>query len=352
MPNVSLIVPVYNCAEYLRRCVDSILGQTFSDFEVLLVDDGSTDASGALCDEYAAADSRIRAIHKENGGAGSARNRGLEEASGEFLMFPDADDWLEPNMLEALLQRQAETGADVVICGYTGNYSYLDLSKAEVTRVDAAFYSTKEEVRSYFVSLFPEGVVGYLWNKLYRAGPIRENGLRFPDMRRYQDGVFNLYVFTHAGSCALLDKELYHYKLNDIADVFVKFPKNLYELTEQFIQAYESTLESWGFLTSAAENRILTFYGNSVVGCLDSMYSEKWHFTGRERKAYIQGLLEKPRLQQALARLDHIEGLSRYVRLALSLLKKKRTLVLRGVIRIKLWVKKHCRGLFQRLKRL
>lgn len=102
-PKISVIVPVYNAEKWLRRCVDSILAQTYTDFELLLVDDGSTDGSGAICDEYATLDARIRPFHKPNGGVSSARNLGLDNARGEWICFVDSDNWMAKNSLESLL---------------------------------------------------------------------------------------------------------------------------------------------------------------------------------------------------------------------------------------------------------
>lgn len=116
MAKISIIVPVYNTAKYLERCVDSIVAQTYTDWELLLVDDGSTDHSGAICDRYAASDSRIQVFHKPNGGLTSARNHGLERASGEWITPIDSDDWVEPEMLAKMLAKAEESDADVVIC--------------------------------------------------------------------------------------------------------------------------------------------------------------------------------------------------------------------------------------------
>ena len=114
---ISVIVPVYKAEAWLARCVDSILAQTFRDLEVILVDDGSPDGSGALCEGYAAADSRVKAIHKANGGVSSARNAGIEAASGEWVAFVDSDDWLEPDYLERLADRLTGPDCDVVMGG-------------------------------------------------------------------------------------------------------------------------------------------------------------------------------------------------------------------------------------------
>ena len=110
---VSIIVPVYNAERYLHRCIDSVLAQTYTNFELLLINDGSKDNSGEICDKYAVKDSRIRVFHKENGGVSSARNMGIDEAKGEWLSFIDSDDWIEPTMYEKMLQELIGNNADI-----------------------------------------------------------------------------------------------------------------------------------------------------------------------------------------------------------------------------------------------
>ena len=137
MPKISIIVPVYKAEKYLNRCVDSILAQTFTDWELLLIDDGSPDRSGEICDEYAKKDSRIRVIHKENGGVSSARQRGQDEACGEYTIHVDPDDWVESTMLEELYQKAKDDNADMVICDYYTNESSLqNYIKQQPTKLD------------------------------------------------------------------------------------------------------------------------------------------------------------------------------------------------------------------------
>lgn len=124
MPKISIIVPVYNCKKYLRQCLDSILSQTFKDWECLLIDDGSTDESGSICDEYARKDNRFAAYHKENGGLTSARNYGLERSVGEWIMHVDGDDWIEVDSIERLLQTAKDTASDMVFGDF--RFSYHD----------------------------------------------------------------------------------------------------------------------------------------------------------------------------------------------------------------------------------
>ena len=126
-PVLSIIIPIYNVEPYLRCCLNSILVQTFPSWEAVLVDDGSKDNCGKICDEYAAMDSRFRVIHKENGGLTSARNSGLAMASGEWVMHLDGDDWIEPEMLELLLRKGEETGADIVMGDFLFAYPDRDV---------------------------------------------------------------------------------------------------------------------------------------------------------------------------------------------------------------------------------
>lgn len=127
---ISVVIPVYKSEEYLRRCVDSVLAQTISELELILVDDGSPDGSGSICDEYAAKDSRVKVIHQENAGVSAARNAGMDLASGDYLAFVDSDDFVGPDMYEALLRVAEDTGADVVECNYQfGQWENQDSGK-------------------------------------------------------------------------------------------------------------------------------------------------------------------------------------------------------------------------------
>ena len=167
MAEVSIIVPVYQVEKYIRQCIDSILAQTFTDFELILVDDGSKDNSGKICDEYAEKDKRIRVIHKENGGLSDARNKGLDNAAGKYFMFVDGDDYIAPNMAECLHNSILKADADIAACNYRyifesdGKKDFTTENKAEVLNANEIFYNRKNE-RNY-------GFWTVAWNKLYKA---------------------------------------------------------------------------------------------------------------------------------------------------------------------------------------
>ena len=177
MAQVSIIVPVYQVETYLRQCIDSILAQTFTDFELILVDDGSKDKSGEICEEYAGKDGRVRVIHKENGGLSDARNAGLEQAAGEYFMFVDSDDYIAPTMIERLYNSIQSESADIAACNFCYVFDkkekkdFSTAMEAEVLQGSEIFYYRKND-RSY-------GFWTVAWNKLYKSETFRNVRFRF-----------------------------------------------------------------------------------------------------------------------------------------------------------------------------
>lgn len=204
MPKISIIVPVYKAETYLHRCVDSILAQTFTDWELLLIDDGSPDRSGEICDEYAQKDSRIRVIHKENGGVSSARQRGLDESIGEYTIHADPDDWVEPDMLEGLYNKAKEEDADMVICDFIYEYKTRSIiCKQPIYNCNA------ESILKHF---FSQQLPGMCWNKLIRRECYIKYNISFPkDIIRWEDLYVICSLLMNPIKCAYLSKAFYHY---------------------------------------------------------------------------------------------------------------------------------------------
>lgn len=201
--SVSVIVPVYKAESYLCRCVDSLLAQTFPDFEILLIDDGSPDRSGEICDAYAMRDSRVRVYHKENGGVSSARQCGIDNARGEYTIHADPDDWVEPDMLEELYRKAKEEDADMVICDY-----YL------------------EGLQRQYMNQRPSGLKGQiilcdlmfqrlpcsLWNKLIRRACYKNYDVRLPERLDYCEDVITLVQLWQSPiKITYVNKAFYYY---------------------------------------------------------------------------------------------------------------------------------------------
>lgn len=201
-PLVSVIVAVYKAEAYLHRCVDSLLAQTFKDFEILLVDDGSPDHSGEICDEYARKDDRIRVFHKENGGVSSARQCGIDNAKGEYTIHTDPDDWVEPKMLEELYKKAELENADMVICDYYINTVAIQrYIKQTPSAMDA---------NTVLSELFQQ-LHGSCCNKLIKR--VCYNGICFPkDINFCEDLIFCIQVLKRTPHISYLPKAFYHYK--------------------------------------------------------------------------------------------------------------------------------------------
>ena len=219
-PSISVIVPIYNVEKYLRQCVDSILRQSYRNFELILVDDGSSDSCPLICDEYALADTRVKVIHKENGGASSARRLGMEKAIGDYVLFVDSDDWLSPEALQSSMERIED--ADCLIFSYVREYPDSSLS-AHVLDASCVMEGAEAENRVYR-RLFglvgnelrhPERLenMGSCCMKLYRWEMAKQG--RFFDTSEVgssEDTLFNMYALHGCRKVVYLDEPLYHYR--------------------------------------------------------------------------------------------------------------------------------------------
>ncbi len=203
-PEISIVVPVYNLEKWIGRCLDSLAKQTFSNFEVLLIDDGSTDTSGAICDEYANRDGRFHAYHKENGGLASANQFGLDRAMGKYILHVDPDDWVEADMLSSLYSKAVEDDADMVICDF-----YMDYPKKQIYKIQRPDSLEPDRIIDSF---FTGKLHGGHWNKLIKISCIRNGQVSFVEGANYcEDLLFNVKVLTHIKKVSYLHAAFYHY---------------------------------------------------------------------------------------------------------------------------------------------
>ena len=210
-PVISIIVPVYNVEKYLSRCVDSILAQTFRDFELILVDDGSTDNSAEICNKYAAKDSRIKVIHKENGGQSSARNNGLEIAIGKYIGFVDSDDWISTDCFEYLYTLIEKFNADAVSADFVFAYENKPVAFQKDKNPKEKIIAGADEILCYYLKQDKmHGKNDFaVWGKLFKRELFR--GLRFPAGKIYEDNIINFKLFQKCARYAKSTKKIYAY---------------------------------------------------------------------------------------------------------------------------------------------
>ena len=204
MKKISVIVPVYNVEKYLDKCIESILNQTFKNLEIILLDDGSTDNSGKMCDEYAKKDSRIKVVHKENGGISDTRNKGIDVSTGEYIGFVDSDDYISEDMFETMYNLSERYGADISVV------SYYEIRKNKIIDVrdsgELSVMTTEESIKEL---LRDTKIQSYPWNKLYRRELFE--GIRYPQGKNFEDIATTLLLFEKATRVVREEKPVYYY---------------------------------------------------------------------------------------------------------------------------------------------
>ena len=213
MKKLSIIVPVYNVEKYIERCLDSILNQTWQNFEVLCVNDGSSDTSGEICERYAAGDARIKVFHKTNGGAASARNVGLQHATGDYIGFVDPDDWTEPEMFASIIEKMEAHDADMGVCGFYKNWDDRELEMGNEPAVEEGVFDREQVFYYAFKRYSYKSFGGYLWNKVFkRAVLMGTDELSFKEnLKVGEDVLFFAEATLRAEKAIYADKAMYHY---------------------------------------------------------------------------------------------------------------------------------------------
>ena len=298
---ITIIIPAYNAAATLSRCLDSIIAQSFTDWEAMVVDDGSADSTPAICDEYAAKDSRIRVMHKQNGGVSAARNAALEVAAGQFVAFVDSDDWAGPDYLKNMLETMDE-GVDLVVAGAT-----LHQGDAVIERQCPAVAAGGGDFDALFDGTSLARRTGP-WGKLYKMDIVKKNGLRFPeDIHMGEDACFLYEYMLHSDSVKLISSADYHYyvavegsltkKVNPFASE-LKAYRTIGSLMRRL--KAEKSVRSAGSV--AALERSLVDYQRRA---LNAAYADE-SLSAEDRLAYLRG--EDWRLYASLYCDDGLRG--------------------------------------------
>ena len=297
---ISVIMPVYMVEQYVQKAIESILSQTLKGFELIIVDDGSPDRSGQVCDRYAGADPRIRVIHKENGGAPSARNLALDMARGKYVFFFDSDDWAESTMLEEMYALAEESQAQLVIAGfyidtyYKGGKS-VSLNYAPEDRL----YTSKREFREGAYRLFDQNMLYTPWNKLYLLSYIKGEGLYFPNTF-WDDFPFNLSVVRDIGRVAVTSKQYYHFLRARAESETAKYVPQMYEQREEEHGWMLGLYRYWGVRDKASQEMVARRYLDRLVGCFENLTNPKCTLSKKEKREQIDKMLNNSRVKACI----------------------------------------------------
>ena len=314
MERISVIIPVYRVEPYLRKCLDSVANQTYRNLEIVVIDDGSPDRCGAICDEYAEQDARFVVIHKQNGGLSAARNDGIERATGEWIAFVDSDDWCEPDYYERLLQNGADPRTDVVCA--SAHVCFDEASETQKQRRCFArgfVFRTKEEQHSLMNRVLSKSegrlrgnsAFGYPWDKLYRPKFLAENHLCFDtSLRVCEDSLFNYMVMSRARQVEGRDCAGYHYRVNR-ASITKAYDPNRPEKNYQYIKKLCDYAAEYG-IDAEMKEFLDQHTFRTMSSCLGMVF---FHSQNKESLAQvmegIQRMLEWPRYREVVQSNDN-----------------------------------------------
>ena len=302
-PRVSVIIPAYNVDRFIGRAIESLQNQTLKDFELLVVDDGSTDRTGQVADRLAERDIRIDVIHTPNQGAAAARNTALDRARGEYVHFVDGDDWVEPTMLADLVRIADEGEQDLVIAGFyietyygTGDQHTTEL-KSQPTHV----YESREEFRAGAWRLFDQNLFYTPWNKLFRRSYLEKIHARFRPTFM-DDFPFVLDVIRDVERVAVTERAYYHFIRLRAESETSRWRPNIYEKREEEHGWMLDLYEHWGLAGDPASvEMIQRRYIERLVGCIENVCDPSCTLTRAEKLAQVERMISSERAQLAVS---------------------------------------------------
>lgn len=263
---VSIVVPIYNVEKYLYQCLTSIINQTYSNLEIILVNDGSTDNSMMICEKFYEMDSRIRIINKKNGGLSDARNAGIDIASGKYIIFIDSDDFVEVELVEKLIKYMSEYNLQVLTFGFyvdivNGNE---DITESFISSTDT-FIVTEDEFSKININTQLIGNMGYAWNKMYDLDFIRKNNFKFiKGLSLIEDIMFNTAVFMIANNIGFIADPLVHYVQRSRETLGNKYYADYFSLRIEAIKQLEILFKKWNIATNEIEKNIANIVFNTI----------------------------------------------------------------------------------------
>ncbi|MFD3155951.1 glycosyltransferase family 2 protein [Haloimpatiens sp. FM7330] len=269
---ISIIIPVFNAEKYLKRCLESVISQSYTEIEVILVDDGSSDRSKLICEEYRRKDSRIKTIFNSNAGPGFSRNYGLEMAMGDYIYFMDADDELLPEALQENYRIAVEKNLDVIIFAYSIiNYVNGHPKTENICSYKNTYVTTNDEIKLMFWNLFKDGLIAPVWNKFYKKDFIIKNGIRFTDLRKGQDAVFNFEILKYVNSMYINENVYYKYHFYNSNNITSRYTPMLFSIFTSYHKKLDELIDYWKIYDeySCKKNNQLYFIHISV--CISNL---------------------------------------------------------------------------------
>ena len=298
---ISVIMPVYKVEQYVGKAIESILNQTLTDFEFLIVDDGTPDRSGEICDEYAKKDARIQVFHKENGGAPSARNMAMDLAKGKYMYFMDSDDWAEPTMLEDMYTLAEENESQLVVAGFFIDTYYSDTEyRTDHFVSDDAVYANAKAFRKNAYKLFDKNLLYTPWNKLFLTEHLRKYNLHFPNTF-WDDFPFNLSVIENVERVSVTSRQYYHFMRARAESETAAYRPEMYQKREEEHGWLVALYKQWGVINAETKEMLARRYIERFIGCVENLTNPKCTLTYKEKYAEVKKMMSKKRVSKMVA---------------------------------------------------
>ena len=293
-------MPVYKVEEYVGKSIESMQNQTYENWELFAVDDGSPDKSGDVCEEYAKKDARIKVLHKENGGAPSARNMAIDLADGDYFYFLDSDDWAEPTMLEDMVKLAEENKAQLVVAGYYIDTYYNDEEKfTQEQYIPSVVFETQQQFRENAHKLFDQNLLYTPWNKLFSAKYIRDNKLYFPQTF-WDDFPFNVSVIRDVEKVVVTEEKYYHFIRKRAESETAKYRSDMYDKREEEHGWLIDLYKHWGVASPEIDEFLARRYIERVIGCIENVTNKSCTLSSKEKKAEIKRMISTETAREAL----------------------------------------------------
>ena len=340
-PLVTVAVAAYNVEKFLKKGMKYVTGQTYRNLDIILVDDGSTDRTSQLCDELAEEDSRIRVFHKDNGGLGSARNVGIEQAKGEYICFFDVDDSLEPDYIADCVRYAEEKQSDLIIFGYYARYDNSE--NEELIGLQEREIHENRELKEVFCNelLWMEHGNGFAWNKFYRISFLREHNFRFGNERIQQDEPFNLQLYPVLENVYICPRAYYHYVIYSKGNAASRYLPEKADIIADVYHKFMAFYEQWGLDDKRVLNYIRDRYISGVFNvATGTFFHEDCRLSAVEKHAKIDQVLHRQELVEVLKTRNPSYGSNPVNNMQIWAFYRGRTRTLIEATRLKRFLKK------------
>ena len=300
-PLVTVAIAAYNVERYLNKGMDCLLNQTYKNIEIILVDDGSTDATSKMCDEIAKKDKRIRVIHKENGGLGSARNVGIDLANGEYLYFFDVDDFLDKDFIADSVKIALEKEVDLIIFGYYARFSTE--TQEELINLTEREIHSNEELKQVYVDelLWMKHGNGFAWNKFYKLDFLKKYNFHFGNQRIQQDEPFNMQLYPKLENVFISERAYYHYVLYVNNNAGSRYLSNKADIIEDIYRKFMDFYKEWNIYDEKVLNYIQTRFVKGMFGVITgNYYHPLCPYSKQERREKIEKIFSNRELKKCI----------------------------------------------------